>query len=698
MALIKGKLIDPSTAIKQSSDPVSTEDLARKGYVDSKASAEADAAELAAKAYADQKVADLVNSAPAVLDTLKELSDALGGDENFASTVSGQIGAVDDRVDQEILDRQSAISTEQAARQLADQGLQSNIDSEESRAMGEESRIEGKVDQEISDRQAAVSSEASARQSADSVLDGKITTEKNRAEGEEERIEGKVDQEILDRQSAVSSEQSRAQGEEQRIEGKVDQEVIDRQAAVLAEQTARQSADSALDGRLDVLEADPTTKTYVDGKFSDAEAYTDQKVADLVNGAPAMLDTLKELADAIESQGGSLSESILTQVGQVDDKIDQEIADRQAADLVLDGKITTEKNRAEGEEARIEGKVDQEVLDRQSAVSSEASARQTADTNLQNQIDDLVSDLAAETQARESADQDYDNALTSEISRAQSAEQTLQNNINSEASSRQSADQTLQSNINTVSSDLSSEVTRAMAAESSLDARIDVLEAAPSPKGRKEVKTMSASDISNAYVDMAEEAMPNTMMVSVSGTVQYEGEDYTLSTVNNKTRVTFIGDLTPDGNGAALVEGEKVYCQYLVMSTSEQQVSGGGGSSSGGSSSGTINGVYWEALGGGNTEWLSGVADVTTYVASNGTESWQVSFTGSFTVPPFELYGRSDSDNDGSWEDEIFDLLPGVTYIRRPKAHPLKTYFVRVKNTEAAAGQEYSQVIKIVIP
>ena len=52
-----------------------------------------------AKDYADQKVADLVNGAPAVLDTLKELADALGNDENFATTIAGQIGDLDSRLD-----------------------------------------------------------------------------------------------------------------------------------------------------------------------------------------------------------------------------------------------------------------------------------------------------------------------------------------------------------------------------------------------------------------------------------------------------------------------------------------------------------------------------------------------------------------------------------------------------------------------
>ena len=61
--------------------------------------------------YTDQKVSDIVNSAPAILDTLKELSDSLNGDANFAATVAQQIGDVDDRVDQEILDRAAGDSS-----------------------------------------------------------------------------------------------------------------------------------------------------------------------------------------------------------------------------------------------------------------------------------------------------------------------------------------------------------------------------------------------------------------------------------------------------------------------------------------------------------------------------------------------------------------------------------------------------------
>ena len=55
--------------------------------------------DLTTKKYVDNKVADLVDSAPKTLDTLKELATALGNDANFATTVSNQIGNKVDKVE-----------------------------------------------------------------------------------------------------------------------------------------------------------------------------------------------------------------------------------------------------------------------------------------------------------------------------------------------------------------------------------------------------------------------------------------------------------------------------------------------------------------------------------------------------------------------------------------------------------------------
>jgi hypothetical protein len=54
---------------------------------------------LATEEYVNTRVTNLVNSAPETLDTLNELAAALGNDENFATTISTQIGNKVDKVE-----------------------------------------------------------------------------------------------------------------------------------------------------------------------------------------------------------------------------------------------------------------------------------------------------------------------------------------------------------------------------------------------------------------------------------------------------------------------------------------------------------------------------------------------------------------------------------------------------------------------
>jgi hypothetical protein len=46
----------------------------------------------------DSRISSLINGAPAVLDTLKELSDALASDPNFATTVASSVAVVQTNV------------------------------------------------------------------------------------------------------------------------------------------------------------------------------------------------------------------------------------------------------------------------------------------------------------------------------------------------------------------------------------------------------------------------------------------------------------------------------------------------------------------------------------------------------------------------------------------------------------------------
>lgn len=77
----------------------------------------------------------------------------------------------------------------------------------------------------------------------------------------------------------------------------------------------------------------------------------------------------------------------------------------------------------------------------------------------------------------------------------------------------------------------------------------------------KQSITLSGTDITNQYVDLAHLIKTSSLDVVVSGIVQTEGTDYTLSTVGGVTRVTFAGDLAT-GGGAALVSGDIFNAKY----------------------------------------------------------------------------------------------------------------------------------------
>jgi len=85
----------------------------------------------------------------------------------------------------------------------------------------------------------------------------------------------------------------------------------------------------------------------------------------------------------------------------------------------------------------------------------------------------------------------------------------------------------------------------------------DNIDGAVGSTNGNEVKTLSAGDISNGYVDLAQEAIAASVMVQpVGGIMQEPGVDFTLSVVSTKTRVTFAGDLLE------LVENNKVIFYY----------------------------------------------------------------------------------------------------------------------------------------
>jgi hypothetical protein len=78
----------------------------------------------------------------------------------------------------------------------------------------------------------------------------------------------------------------------------------------------------------------------------------------------------------------------------------------------------------------------------------------------------------------------------------------------------------------------------------------------------QETFTLTGTDITNQYVDLAQTVSAGSVhLIPADGPAQVEGVDFTLSDGGGFTRITFAGDLA-SGGAAALVAGDILYIKY----------------------------------------------------------------------------------------------------------------------------------------
>lgn len=259
---------------------------------------------------------------------------------------------------------------------------------------------------------------------------------------------------------------------------------------------------------------------------ADAKAYTDAQITALKGVAPELLDTLGEIADAL-NKDPNVYNTLVSMMG----------TNIEAAKAELRGAVSGAFDTL----AELEQGLSDEVAARNAAVTAEANARTAADTGLQNSIDGLTSDLATEVAAREAADTALDGRVSTvegqvngkigdlttlttdakstivgavneldahvdaEVVRAQAAEQQLTTDLLAEISRAQSAEGTLTTNLATevaraqsaeqnLTTNLAAEVSRAQAAESTLQSNIDAVASAQSTAVADEAAARAAAD------------------------------------------------------------------------------------------------------------------------------------------------------------------------------------------------------------
>ena len=283
-----GSLSNDVTANKTASD---TAEAALSGRVDSleldpttqTAVAAGDAATLvSANAYTDAEIASLIDSAPGAINTLNELAAAIGDDADFAATVTNNIAAETTArtgADNALGVRVTALEAD-ATTATAIAAVQSDVDANEAAALAARNVIQADVDQNEADAD-----------SADAALSARLDTlesDPTTATGQAAAIaaiQSDVDQNESDADVAIAANEVH----------------IDNLATLSGvakdDTTLGNFGGSTISNGADIKQALGELEASVENRAT--TTYVDNELAALVDGAPAALNTLNEIAAAI---------------------------------------------------------------------------------------------------------------------------------------------------------------------------------------------------------------------------------------------------------------------------------------------------------------------------------------------------------------------------------------------------------------
>lgn len=320
----------------------------------------------------------IIGSAPDVLDTLKEIADALGNDPNFATTITKKLAALAEQINQEIEDRTEAVSQVQGDLDTKYQELSSKI------------TLQGEnLNKEISDRKeadAAMKSEITNLGTSLTALGTELRQIINQNYQTLQQQIRAQDALIQENTQAIQTNLSLIQS----LQTKVDTNVsdVDKLKKDLEKETSeRKAADAALQEKIN------TNADWLANEVSERKAADQvlQQNIDAESQARTQADSQirTDLSKKIEDETTARTQAD-TQLSQ---RIDQEVIDRKAEDEKLSQRITEE---SQGHTEAIEG-LQVKVTKNTQDITAEVN-RATAKEN------EIAQNLATETQNRSDAD------------------------------------------------------------------------------------------------------------------------------------------------------------------------------------------------------------------------------------------------------------------------------------------------------
>jgi hypothetical protein len=407
----------------------------------------------------------IIGEAPEVLDTLKEIADALGNDPNFATTITKKLAAITEQLNQEITNRteadaqvQANVDKEVSDRKEADTALEAKlkeyVDNEVDKITGNTDGIQASLNKEIQDRkdadaalQAAITKEETDRKAADAALDTRVTANATKIQelalsiqDAVNTVKNELQAKIDALQTEVNANKANIQRNTDRLNDQITKEAEDYaelKGMVNAEAEARANADTNLKSQVDKVNIDLNTEVSkreagdtvlqqnIDKEISDrtsADTLLDNKFTGLMNTESA--------ARANEDE-------------KINARIDQEIKDRKAGDNALSARIDTLNGGVTGSLAELSEKVTNNTSAIQTEVerakAAEQALKDSLTTAMENHKDDLVSiskDINDEAQSRLQEDTKLQNNIDTETLNRTQADTLLENKITQEVSDR----------------------------------------------------------------------------------------------------------------------------------------------------------------------------------------------------------------------------------------------------------------------
>lgn len=414
----------------------------------------------------------IVGSAPEVLDTLKEIADALGNDPNFAATITKKLAALTEEINQEKEDRiagdaanSAEVATEKADRIAADTALETKlkeyIDNKSTAGDTALNVVKDNLNKEIQDRkdadaaiQASLDKEIADRKTADEAYTVSLNNVNKRVSELALSIQDSINtlrnelteqvnanttaiatnQHDIERNSEAITNLTKTVGDNYKeVKDMINEEIVD-----------RTNADSGLSSRIDNVNIDLNTER-VERTAADQvlQVNLDKEVADRTAAD-------KALSTEFTAKLDNTKQALESEVGKLNTKIDQEKTDRAAADTALGVRIdsleagnTTAMNDLK---EQVKNNTTAINTEKDRAIAKETSLEAKIDTNLQNHKDDMAAinqNILTEKNERLAGDTLLQTNIDKEATERANQDTLINNAIAQEKADRTAADQAM---------------------------------------------------------------------------------------------------------------------------------------------------------------------------------------------------------------------------------------------------------------